>query len=121
MARLTHELTCINCPLGCLLSVVVDEGEVASVTGNTCKRGEAYGRKEVVNPTRIVTTSVPVDGSPSERMVSVKTASDIPKGKIYDVMRALREVRMTAPVHIGDVVLANVCGTGVDVVATREA
>lgn len=121
MARETHELICINCPLGCPLSVVVEAGEVLSVSGNTCKRGETYGRKEVTNPTRIVTTSVPVDGSASERMVSVKTEADIPKGKIFDVMEALQGVRAQAPVAIGDVILANVCDTGVNVVATRNA
>ncbi len=121
MARETRELTCINCPLGCPLTVVLEDGEVISVTGNTCPRGESYGRKEVTNPTRIVTSSVPVDGSASERMVSVKTASDIPKDMIFDVVRALKDVRATAPVAIGDVVLADVCGTGVDIVATKGA
>lgn len=121
MARETRTLTCINCPLGCALEVVVDGGEVVSVTGNTCKRGETYGRKEVTNPTRIVTSSVPVDGSSRDRMVSVKTATDVPKGKIFDVMAALRGVRLEAPVEIGDVVVADVAGTGVDVVATRRA
>ncbi len=121
MARETRELTCINCPLGCPLTVVLEDGEVISVTGNTCPRGESYGRKEVTNPTRIVTSSVPVDGSATERMVSVKTASDIPKDMIFDVVRALKDVRATAPVAIGDVVLADVCGTGVDIVATKGA
>lgn len=121
MATETRELICINCPLGCPLTVTLTDGEVTSVTGNTCKRGDVYGRKEVTNPTRIVTTSVPVDGSPRERMVSVKTASDIPKHKIFDIMAALDGVRATAPVSIGDVILANVCDTGVDVIATKSA
>lgn len=121
MATEVTELICINCPLGCQLTVTLEDGAVTSVTGNTCKRGDVYARKEVTDPTRIVTTSVPVDGSATERMVSVKTASDIPKGRIFDVMDALRGVRATAPVQIGDVILANVCDTGVDVVATRRA
>lgn len=121
MATETRELTCINCPLGCQLTVTLVDGEVTSVEGNTCKRGEVYGRKEVTNPTRIVTTSVPVVGSASERMVSVKTASDVPKAKVFEVVEALADLRVQAPVAIGDVVLANVCGTGVDVIATRSA
>ena len=121
MATETRELICINCPMGCPLVVTLEDGVVASVSGNTCPRGDAYGRKEVSNPTRIVTTSVPVVGSTRERMVSVKTASDIPKGKIFDVVRALASVRVQAPVEIGDVVLANVADTGVDVVATKRA
>lgn len=121
MAREVHELTCISCPLGCQLTVTTEDGEVASVVGNSCMRGDIYGRREVTNPTRIVTTSVPVDGSDAERMVSVKTARDVPKGKVLEVARALAGVRATVPVEIGDVILADVCGTGVDVVATKRA
>ena len=121
MAVQRRELTCINCPLGCALVVTLDGEEVVGVAGNTCKRGETYGRKEVTNPTRVVTSSVPVEGSEVERMVSVKTAHDVPKNKVFDVIEALSEVRVQAPVRIGDVVLTNVCGTGVDVVATKNA
>ena len=89
-----------------------------SVTGHTCKRGDVYARKEVTNPTRIVTSTVKVEGGNAD-MVSVKTKEDIPKGKIFDCVRALKDVTVKAPVHIGDVVLADVAGTGVDMVATK--
>lgn len=115
-----RELTCISCPMGCPLTVEMDGNEVVSVTGNTCKRGDVYARKEVTNPTRIVTSTVRVIGGKSE-MVSVKTKEDIPKGKIFDCVKALKGVEVTAPVHIGDVIVANVAGTGVDIVATKEA
>ena len=115
------ELTCIRCPLGCALTVTVhDDGEV-TVAGNTCRRGEEYGRKEVTNPTRVVTTSVPVVGSATERMLSVKCAEDVPKDKVMDVMAALKDVVAVAPVAIGDVIVADVAGTGVDIVATKCA
>lgn len=116
-----RELTCINCPLGCQLTVTMHEDGQIEVAGNTCKRGETYGKKEVTNPTRIVTTAVPVVGSAEERMVSVKTASDVPKGKMFEVVAALSDVVAKAPIAIGDVVLADVAGTGVDVVATKSA
>ena len=117
-----RNLICINCPMGCPLAVTLnDAGEVVSVTGNTCPRGDAYGRKEVTNPTRIVTSSLPVSGASSGMaMVSVKTASDIPKGKIFDVVRDIKGIVISAPVHIGDVVKADVAGTGVDMIATRD-
>lgn len=114
-----RELTCIGCPLGCAVTVTLEDGQVVSVTGNTCKRGEDYARKEVTHPTRIVTSTVRVDGG-SAPMVSVKTKSDIPKSKIFDCVKALKGVTVAAPVHIGDVVAANVAGTGVDVVATKD-
>ena len=111
-------LTCIGCPLGCQITVELESGEVISVTGNTCKRGDDYARKEVTSPTRIVTSTVKVSGG-NAPTVSVKTKSDIPKSKIFDCVKALKEVIVQAPVTIGDVVLENVAGTGVDIVATK--
>ena len=114
------ELTCISCPLGCPLRVETDdEGRVLSVTGNTCKRGEEYGRKEVTAPTRTVTSTVRLTGGGSP-VVSVRTSEDIPKGKIFDVMAAIRSASVAAPVHIGDVVIPDIAGTGVDLIATAE-
>lgn len=114
-----RELTCIGCPLGCPLTVTIENGEVTAVAGNTCPRGDAYAHKEVTNPTRIVTSTVYVDGGVSP-MVSCKTASDIPKGKIFEVTKALKTVRAKAPVVIGDVLLANAADTGVDMIATKN-
>ena len=113
------KLTCIACPMGCPLSVEMDGDKVVSVTGNTCPRGKVYAEKEVSNPTRIVTSVVKVSGGESV-MVSVKTKEDIPKGKIFDVVKALKDVVVPAPVKIGDVIVANVAGTGVDIVATKN-
>ncbi len=115
-----RELICISCPMGCPLSVELEDGVVTRVTGNTCKRGEVYGTKEVTNPTRIVTSTVEVEGGTVSR-VSVKTREDIPKDKIFQCVKALKHVKVKAPVHIGDVVAANVAETGVDMVATSEA
>ncbi|HJB34738.1 MAG TPA: DUF1667 domain-containing protein [Candidatus Blautia merdipullorum] len=115
----TRELICINCPLGCGLTVTIKDGEVEKVQGNTCPKGEAYGKKEVTNPTRIVTSIVKVTGGVLP-VVSVKTASDIPKEKIMDCARVLKEVEVQAPVSIGDVVLEDVCGTGVPMIATKN-
>ena len=113
------ELTCIGCPMGCPLTVTMENGEVTSVTGNTCPRGAAYARKEVTAPTRIVTSTVRVTGG-TLAMVSCKTRSDIPKGKIFDVVRALKDVEVPAPVTIGQVLAENVAGTGVDIIATKN-
>ena len=85
----SKDLICIGCPLGCSVHVTMDEGKVINVSGNTCKRGEVYARKEVTNPTRIVTSTVRVSGS-DVRTVSVKTETDIPKGKIFECMQALK-------------------------------
>ena len=113
------KLTCINCPVGCSLKVELDGENVICVSGNTCRRGEIYARKEVTNPTRIVTSTVKVVNGTSGT-VSVKTKEDIPKEKIFACVQALRGIEVQAPVHIGDVILENVAGTGVDIVATRK-
>jgi CxxC motif-containing protein len=113
------ELTCIGCPMGCQLTVSIENGKVTEVKGNTCQKGDIYARKEVVNPTRIVTSTVKIVGGDKER-VSVKTASDIPKDKIFDVMKDIDAAVVNAPAHIGDVLIKDVAGTGVDVIATRE-
>lgn len=115
----TRNLTCIGCPLGCSLSVQIENEQVVSVSGNTCPRGDAYARKEVTNPTRIVTSTVRVAGA-NGGMVSCKTQEDIPKNMIFDVVNALKEVEVDPPVRIGDVLVENVAGTGVNVVATKN-
>lgn len=114
-----RELTCICCPVGCALTVNIADDNSVTVTGNRCPRGAAYGEKEVSNPTRIVTSTVRIEGYP-DAVVAVKTASDIPKGKIGDCMKALAKVTATAPVHVGDIILENVADTGVNIVATRS-
>ena len=114
-----RNLTCIGCPMGCALLVEMDGKEIISVTGNTCKKGAEYAVKEVTDPTRIVTTTVRVKNG-SMPVVSVKTAQDIPKEKIMDVMECINQITVEAPVHIGDVLLSDVAATGVDIVATKN-
>ncbi len=111
------EVICICCPKGCHLKV--DEANNYSVTGNACPNGAAYGKEELTHPTRILTSTVRAEGGLYPRC-TVKTAAPVPKDKLFDVMAALDSVLVTAPVRIGDVVLHDVCGTGVDVVATRN-
>lgn len=112
-------LTCIRCPLGCQITVTLENGEITDVTGNTCPRGEQYAKKEVTNPTRVVTSIVRIEGGVLP-VLSVKTKDDIPKGKIFDVLSEIKPIIMKAPVKIGDVVLADAAGTGVDIVASKD-
>ena len=114
-----RELICIGCPMGCPLTVELENGEIQTITGYTCRKGEIYARKEVTNPTRIVTSTGRVEGGRAD-MVSVKTREDIPKDKIFQCVKALKGVTVKAPIRIGDVVVADVAGTGVDIVATKE-
>lgn len=116
----SKSVTCIGCPLGCCVTVDFDANEnIRKVSGNTCPKGDSYARKEVTSPTRMVTSVVRISNG-EVPVVSVKTASDIPKNKIFACMEKLKEVRMKAPVNIGDVVVENICGTGVPVIVTKE-
>jgi len=114
----TKNLTCIGCPMGCPLLVELEDGKIISVAGNTCKRGDDYARKEVTNPRRTVTSIIPVLHG-EIGMVSVKTKTDIPKALIRQCMLEMKNLEVEAPVEIGQVILANLCGTGVPVVATK--
>jgi len=111
------EIICISCPVGCTLTVR-QNGEI-QVSGHQCNAGIIYAKEELTNPTRNIATSVKVAGGVMP-MLSVKTARPIPKGAINAVIDAVHQVTMTAPVRIGDIVLADAARTGVDIVATRE-
>ena len=111
------KMICINCPKGCELDVE-KVGDEIRVSGHTCPRGEAYGRAEMVNPTRMVTGLVRVAGM--RKPLPVKTRTAIPKGKIDATLFAMHQATVQLPVKIGDVIIGDVAGTGVDVVATAN-
>ena len=111
------ELICIVCPKGCHLRVDEDNGY--AVTGNGCPRGAEYGKIELTHPTRVVTSTVKCQGAAHPRC-PVKTNQAMPKELIFQAMKALDGVELAAPVHVGQVVVENVCGTGADFVACRD-
>lgn len=113
---MTRDMTCIICPRGCALKVEIN-GDNITVTGNSCPKGEQYAIDECTNPTRTVTSSVRVENR-EDTMVSVKTASPIPKDKIFEVMCLIRAKSVCAPVGIGDIIIKDVFGT--DIVATKN-
>ncbi len=114
-----QELICIGCPIGCQLTAEVENGAVTAVTGDTCPRGAAYARKECVAPVRTVTGT---GGAFRARRAGlpVRTNGKVSKALVFDVARALGTVTVQAPAAIGDVVLRDVCGTGVDVTAAKN-
>lgn len=114
----TLKLTCTVCPLGCRLTVSVKRDRVVSVEGNRCPRGLSYARNEV-KPKRTLITVVKVGGGDLP-VVSVKTSKPIPKELIPEATRILSKVEVKAPVRVGDVIVENLLGLKVDVVATRR-
>ena len=111
-----RKMICITCPRGCHLEV---DDETLTVRGNTCEKGAEYGKNEVTNPRRVLTSTVKLEGGSYCRL-PVKTAGAIPKELLFDAMDALDGVTMHSPVHVGDVVVKNLLGTGIDVVATKN-
>lgn len=113
------EMICIGCPMGCYLTVDYYGKKVRSVSGNRCKVGLEYAEKEISNPERTLTTTLKVKNGHLP-LVSVRTNKPLPKNKIFDAMDLLAKVEVEAPVKIGDPIVQNIFGTGVDVVATKN-
>ena len=117
---MTKSIICVACPMGCELRVELDAaGGIENIAGNSCKRGIDYAKAEITNPTRSFHSTVRVEGG-RVPLVSVKSSRPVPKRLLMDCARATRGVRARAPVAIGDVIVPDVCGTGVDLVATTR-
>lgn len=115
-----RKLICVACPRGCNITVTMDSNKnVVDITGNSCKRGEAYARAEVTHPERSLTTTVKVSGGKAA-VCPVKTSKAIPKELMFEAMELINKASIPSPVHIGDVVIPNILDTGADVIATNE-
>lgn len=112
------ELSCIVCPMSCHLEVEWENDQVQSVKGNTCPRGDAYARKELVQPMRMVTTTVRILGA-SIPLLPIITSKEVPKQRIFDIMKEANSLVVHAPITCGSVVLHNVAGLDVDFIASR--
>ena len=113
-----RELVCIVCPRGCTLYIEEQEGGYA-VTGNACRRGEQFAVSEMTCPQRTICTTVRTV-FPEVPVISVRVSSEIPKERIFDVMREINKVRVQAPLRRGDAVIRDVLGLGVDVIVTSD-
>ena len=119
MAETVKEMTCIVCPMGCPLKVTMNGDEIVDVTGNTCPRGKKYAITEVTAPRRDLTSTVRFEGGHLP-LCPVRTRGDIPKGLLFDAMQEVNALIIKAPVAIGDVLIPDICGTGVPLVACRN-
>ena len=111
------ELICIVCPKGC--HIHVDEENDYKVTGNNCRKGEVYGKQELINPVRTITSTCKIKNGNLPR-IPVKTQDTIPKGKMIEIMALINKVELQAPVHVGDLIIENVLDTGENVVACKN-
>ncbi len=112
------ELICITCPMGCCLEVTYDAEKITGVKGNDCARGKDYAAGEIFHPERIVTTTVRVKGAPIP-VLPVKTEKSVPKDLSFKIVRAASKIIVNAPVRAGDIIIQNILGTNVNLIATR--
>ena len=113
------EIICTVCPRGCRIRVDGDREAMTSVEGHGCKRGQEYAAAEFINPVRILTTTVKMDGIDND-LLPVRSSKPIPKDKLFEVMAVIRKTVASLPVKRYDVLIADVCGTGSDIVATKS-
>lgn len=114
----TKRLTCIVCPKGCQILVKLENGEIVSIENNQCKRGIDYAKNEVLDPRRTLTTTVKLSNG---KVLPVRTKDPIPKKLMKEAMLETKDIVVEPPIKIGDVVIKNIAGTGVDLVATGNA
>jgi len=114
-----RKLICVSCPVGCELEVTIDEDEIVEVEGNTCKLGVDYAEQEIFDPRRMVATTVKVKNG-YHPLVPVYTEKPVPKPKIFEVLAEIRNAEVEAPVSINDVIIEDVVGTGINVIASRD-
>jgi len=115
-----RKFTCIMCPLGCEVTVKNDAGgTITEVLGNKCKKGETYARDEFTRPMRVLTSTVSIDGAQFSRL-PVRTSSAVPKDRIFKCMGEIEKIKIKAPVKAGDIILKDILGLNVDLIATRD-
>jgi CxxC motif-containing protein len=112
-------ITCIECPQGCQLTVVIDNNKVVSVAGNQCPKGDNYAQIEIECPCRIFTSTVRTKGL-SLKMVPVRTDQPIPKAYLFQARKELKKIIVTEPVRLGQVLIDDLLDLGVKVIITRS-
>ena len=116
-----RDMVCIVCPMGCRISLEEDPSSPKGykVTGTTCKRGEDYAIKEVTAPTRMLTSTVRIEGARLPRL-PVRTSGAIPKEKLFECMTMIDQLVERSPVTMGQVLIENLFGTGMNIIASRS-
>ena len=118
MGEMGKNLVCVVCPIGCRLKIT-GAADNLDVSGNKCPKGVVYAHDEITNPVRMVCTTVKIKGG-IHKVVTVKTDKPIPDKYKLEVVKAVNGIELTSPVKMGDVVLADLFGTGVNIVTTRD-
>ena len=121
MATIKKNMTCIICPMGCNLEITYDQdtNKVIKVTDNNCPRGPKYAEKELQNPTRTLTSTIKVENG-TLPVVPIKSAGELPRDSLLQYMEVIRRATAIAPIHIGDILIQDILGSGINIIATAE-
>ncbi len=111
------EITCTVCPVGCLITITGDQAKIHTLTGNQCQRGIPYATDEFIQPTRILTTTIPIKGHRNAR-IAVRSTAPIPKALLFDALSIIKKIHLTAPVNHGEVIVKNILDIGVDIIVS---
>jgi CxxC motif-containing protein len=114
------KITCIECPTGCRLTIDVENYKVIKVSGNECPKGENYAISEIESPQRILTATVLAQGL-DLKMIPIRTDKAILKSRIFEAMGEIKKIRVNKPLNVGDIIIKNFLGSGVNIIATRKA
>lgn len=112
-------ITCITCPLGCDITVRGDGEKITHMEGSGCKRGEEYARNEFIHPLRLLTSVVRMEGADA-LLVPVRSDKPLPQELLLKCMDKIRDISVAAPVLRYDILIPDILGTGVNIVATGE-
>ncbi|MHA1238458.1 MAG: DUF1667 domain-containing protein [Candidatus Odinarchaeia archaeon] len=116
-------IICVICPLGCVINIQYTECEgkivIKEISGYKCDKGKQYATKELLHPSRVLTTSVKVKGG-NFPLVSVKTDKPVPKEKVWEIIEVIKRIELNAPVKVGQTVYTNILNMGINLIATRD-
>ncbi len=113
------DIICTVCPMGCVIHVEGENGVINSIEGFSCPRGKKYGENEFISPVRILTSTAKIKGAKTP-LVAVRSKAPVPKDKLFDCMAEIRKLELTAPVKRGDILIKDICSTGVDIISSAD-
>ena len=116
---MTKDIICTVCPTGCTITVEGENGNITKIEGYTCPRGKVYAENEFISPVRILTSTAKVKNSKTP-LVAVRSKTPVPKDKLFACMDEIRKLELSAPIKRGDVLIHNICDSGVDIIASGE-
>ena len=115
--KLRYRITCIECPIGCLINVEYNKGEIVSIRGNECKKGKRFVEKEIKDPRRILTTTISIESSRFNRL-PVRSNIPAPKDEILKMVKEIKRIKIKIPIKMGDTIARNFMDSGVDIISS---